>query len=254
MKAFWNNLIVAFAMYSKIPMPNVELTEENMKYSLCFFPLIGVVIGGILCGWRVAYPYLCNGDLLPAVVFTIVPVVISGGIHVDGFIDTVDAICSKKPMERKLEILKDIHTGSFAIIITLAYFCVALGIWSEMPIDAVPVLAVGFVMSRALSVLAVLIFPHAKTCKRPIEIKDASQRRLIGIVMAGYIVVCALLMCYFEPMYGSIGVLGAALSFAYYYYTSKKHFGGITGSVGGFFVQVCEIVIPCVVLIAWKFL
>ena len=64
MKTFWNNLVAAFTMYSKIPMPNIELTEENTKYSLCFFPLVGVVIGAILCGWRIAYPYLCNGDFL----------------------------------------------------------------------------------------------------------------------------------------------------------------------------------------------
>ena len=254
MKTFWNSLIVAFAMYSKIPMPNVEWSKENMKYPLCFFPLVGAVIGAVLCGWRIAYPYLCNGDILPAVVFVIVPVIISGGIHVDGFIDTVDAICSNKTMERKLEILKDIHTGASAVIITLSYFCIALGVWSEMPIDAVPVLAVGFVLSRALSGLAIVIFPQAKTSKLLAAFADAAHKKVVGIVMVIYIIACAALMCYLEPLYGSIGVLGAALSFAYYYYTSKKHFGGITGDVAGYFVQVCELVIPCVVLVAWKFL
>lgn len=254
MKTFWNSLVVAFAMYSKIPMPNVEWTEENMKYPLCFFPLIGAVIGGILCGWNVAWPYLCNYKVLPAVVFVIVPVIISGGIHVDGFIDTVDAICSHKSMDRKLEILRDTHTGAFAIIMTISYFCIALGVWSEMPIDAVPVLAVGFVMSRALSGLAIVIFPHARTSRLLATFADGAQKRIVGIVMAVYIIVCAVLMCYLEPLYGSVGVLGAVISFAYYYYTAKKHFGGITGDVAGYFVQVCELVIPCVVLVAWKFL
>lgn len=251
MKTFWNNLIAAFTIYSKIPMPNIELTEENTKYSLCFFPLVGVVIGVILCGWRIAYPYLCNGDFLPAVVFVIVPVTISGAAHVDGFIDTVDAVFSKKTVEGKLAILKDTHKGSFAIIMTLFYFLVALGVWSEMPIDAVPVLAVGFVMSRALSGLAIALFPHARTSKL---LGKGIDKKLLGIVMCIYIVVCAVLMCYMEPLYGSVGVLGALISFAYYYYSSRKHFGGITGSVASYFVQICELVIPCVVLIAWKFL
>lgn len=254
MKTFWNSLVVAFSMYSKIPMPNVELTEKNMKYALCFFPLIGAVIGGILCGWNVAWPYLCNYNFLPAVVFVIVPIIISGGIHVDGFIDTVDAICSHKPMEKKLEILRDIHTGSFSLIITLSYFLIALGVWSEMPIDAVPVLAVGFVLSRALSGLAVVIFPHAKTSKLLAAYADGGHKRFVGIILGLYIAACVTVMCYLEPLYGSIGVLGAAISFAYYYYTSKKHFGGITGDVAGYFVQICELIIPCVVLVAWKFL
>lgn len=254
MKTFWNNLVVAFSLYSKIPMPNVELTEKNMKYSLCFFPFIGVLIGGILCGWNVAWPYLCNYNFLPAVVFVIVPIIISGGVHVDGFIDTVDAICSHKPMERKLEILRDIHTGSFSLIITLSYFLIALGVWSEMPIDAVPVLAVGFVLSRALSGLAIIIFPHAKTSKLVAAYIEGAHKRIVLVVMMVYVAVCAVMMCYLEPLYGSIGVLGAAISFVYYYYTSKKHFGGITGDVAGYFIQVCELIIPCVVLIAWKFL
>ena len=196
MKTFWNNLVAAFTMYSKIPMPNIELTEENTKYSLCFFPLVGVVIGAILCGWRIAYPYLCNGDFLPAVVFVIVPVIISGATHVDGFIDTVDAICSKKTVEGKLAILKDTHTGAYAIIMTLSYFLVALGVWSEMPIDAVPVLAIGFVMSRALSGLSIVIFPHARTSKL---LGKKVEKKQVGIVMAIYIAVCAVLMCYMEP-------------------------------------------------------
>lgn len=254
MKTFWNSLIVAFAMYSKIPMPNIEWSRENMKYPLCFFPLVGAVIGAILCGWRIAYPYLCNGNFLPAVVFVIVPVIISGGIHVDGFIDTVDAICSHKPMERKLEILKDTHTGAFAIIMTLAYFLIALGVWSEMPIDAVPVLAVGFVMSRALSGLAIVLFPHAKTSKLLAAFADGANKKIVGITMVIYVIACGALMCYMQPLYGSIAILGAAISFGYYYYTAKKHFGGITGDVAGYFVQVCELVIPCVVLVAWKFL
>ena len=251
MKTFWNNLVAAFTMYSKIPMPNIELTEENTKYSLCFFPLVGVVIGAILCGWRIAYPYLCNGDFLPAVVFVIVPVIISGATHVDGFIDTVDAICSKKTVEGKLAILKDTHTGAYAIIMTLSYFLVALGVWSEMPIDAVPVLAIGFVMSRALSGLSIVIFPHARTSKL---LGKKVEKKHVGIVMAIYIAVCAVLMCYMEPVYGSVGVLGAGISWVYYYYSSKKHFRGITGAVAAYFVQVCELVSPCVVLVAWKFL
>ena len=253
MKTFWNSLIAAFDMYSIVPMPNVELSKEDTKYSMCFFPLVGVVIGALLCGWRIAYPYLCNGDFLPAVVFVIVPVIVSGAVHLDGFIDVVDAISSHKTMERKLEILKDTHTGTFALIITISYFLIALGVWSEMPIDAVPVLACGFVVSRALDGLAILIFPRAKSGE-PMDAFEGSNKKVLVTVMVLYVVISAALMCYFEPLYGSIGVFGAAVSFAYYYFASKKHFGGITRAITGYFVQICELIIPCLVLFAWKFL
>lgn len=254
MKIFWNSLVAAFDMYSIIPMPRVNLSEKNTKYALCFFPLVGVAIGLILNAWRIGYPYLCNGVFLPAVVFVIVPVIASGGVHIDGYIDTVDAVCSHKTMERKIEILRDTHTGSFALIMTISYFLVALGVWSEMPINAVPVLAVGFVLSRALGGLAIAIFPRAKESTRLVTFETASQKRTVVLVMLLYIAICIGGMIYLEPLYGAIGVLGALLSFGYYYHVAKRHFGGITRAVTGFFVQVCELVIPCVVFVAWKFL
>lgn len=254
MKMFWNSLIAAFDMYSIIPMPKVNLSEKNTKYALCFFPLVGVAIGLILNAWRIGYPYLCNGVFLPAVVFVIVPVIASGGVHIDGYIDTVDAVCSHKTMERKIEILRDTHTGSFAMIMTISYFLVALGVWSEMPINAVPVLAIGFVLSRALGGLAIAVFPRAKESTRLVKLENASQKKTIIAVMLCYIVICVGMMIYLEPLYGSIGVLGALLSFAYYYHVAKKHFGGITRAVTGFFIQICELVIPCLVFVAWKFL
>lgn len=254
MKTIWNGLMTAFALYSKIPVPNVECSEKNMKYTLCFGPLVGAVIGGILYGWNVGWPYLCNYTFLPAVVFVMVPVIISGGVHIDGFINTVDAICSNKTVEGKLEILNDTHTGSFAIIMTFSYFLIALGVWSEMPINAVPILAVGFVLSRALSGLAIVLFPHANTSRGVAEFSKSTHKRTVGIVLLLYVIACIVLMCRQDLLYGGLGAAGAIISFVYYYFMSKKHFGGLTKDVAGYFVLVCELVIPCVVLVAWKFL
>ena len=47
MKTIWNNFKVAFAMYSKIPMPPADWEKENMKYALCFFPWVGLAVGAV---------------------------------------------------------------------------------------------------------------------------------------------------------------------------------------------------------------
>ena len=41
------SLIIAFAMYSKIPMPRADWNDKNMRYAFCWFPVIGLVIGVI---------------------------------------------------------------------------------------------------------------------------------------------------------------------------------------------------------------
>ena len=112
-----NAMIIAIAMYSKIPMPRVDWNEKNMRYAMCFFPLVGVIIGV----WEIVAGNLITvwkgeGTFFYAVVLTLIPVFITGGIHLDGFADTMDAKSSYGDREKKLQILKDPHTGAFAII------------------------------------------------------------------------------------------------------------------------------------------
>ena len=45
------SLVIAFSMYSKIPMPHLELEEKDMRYVMGFFPLAGLVIGAVIYGW-----------------------------------------------------------------------------------------------------------------------------------------------------------------------------------------------------------
>ena len=94
MKSLWNSFKIAFAMFSKIPVPQADWSKENMKYMFCFFPFIGAVIGAASllvarAGW-----YFGFGNGFLTMVLVMVPVVITGGIHVDGLLDTSDALSS----------------------------------------------------------------------------------------------------------------------------------------------------------------
>ena len=102
MKSLWNNFKVAFAMFSKIPMPRADWTKENMKYMFCFFPFIGTVIGGLTM--LVAYLGLRFGYQpgFVTAVLVLVPVFVTGGIHVDGLLDTSDALSSWQERSRRL--------------------------------------------------------------------------------------------------------------------------------------------------------
>ena len=124
MKKLWNSFKIAFAMYSKIPMPQSEWTEENMSYAMCFFPWVGAVTGGIsylvvLFADLLKEREISFGSLFFPAVLTVLPVLISGGIHMDGFLDTQDALSSWQSEEKRLEILKDPHAGAFAILFHL---------------------------------------------------------------------------------------------------------------------------------------
>ena len=233
--------LIAFSMYSKIPVPETAWTKENMKYALCFFPFIGVVIGGCLILWHGIAEYLRIGTNLHTVVFLLIPVLITGGIHLDGFFDTADALSSYKSAKEKREILKDPHVGAFAVIAGIGYFLLSFGIWSEAATREIQVLAIGFVLSRALSGFAVVTFSKAQNTGLAATFSEMSVTRTVQVTMLLYIGLCSLGMVWLRPVTGLAGLFGAGLTFLYYRRMSYQKFGGITGDLAGFFLQICEL-------------
>ena len=233
--------VIAFSIYSKIPMPQFEWKEEEMKYMLCFFPWIGAVIGGCLYLWNVICGRLGIGILCYTVVGTAIPLLITGGFHVDGFMDTMDAFHSYQPKERKLEILKDAHIGAFAVIMLAVYGLLYMGAFSEINNPMLlRVVCCVFFLSRCLSGISVVSFPSAKKeGMLYLFANNADKKRVKSILyLQGAFCIGVMLM---QSVWAGLSVTASALfAFAYYRYRAKKDFGGITGDTAGYFVLICE--------------
>ena len=229
------SFFIAFSMYSKIPMPQFQWKDEDMRYALCFFPWVGAVIGALWYLWKWFCDRFAVGTLCYAAVGTAIPLLVTGGFHVDGFLDTCDALHSYQSRDRKLEILKDSHIGAFAVIMTLRMITVT---------------GAGCFLSRVLSGIAVVSFPSAKQEGTLYLFADKAHKRVVKSALYGQGILCALFMLWISFVAGGIAVAAALLSFAYYYYRSKKEFGGITGDTAGYFVTLCEGCVVVVVAIA----
>lgn len=238
----WNSFKIAFSMYSKIPMPNTRWNKESIRYAMCFFPLVGIVIGVVMYLFSICSKVLGINDILRSAIYVVIPIIITGGIHVDGYIDTMDAINSYKPLEEKLEILKDSHIGAFALIGAISYFIVSFGFWSEINNSKeVIVISIGFVLSRALSGYSIANFKCAKNSGLASTFSNSTEKSITTIVMYVYIILCGILMVIIDYKYGSIAIFCALLAFFYYKNMSYKKFGGITGDLAGFFLEICEL-------------
>ena len=254
MKTMWNSFKIAFAMYSKIPMPKSDWTKENMKYAMAFFPLVGIVIGAFSYGWLWLSEYLCAQGIalsLPFIhiVLLLIPVVITGGIHLDGLLDTSDARSSWQEKERRLEILKDSHSGAFAILACVVYFLFYYGIYTMVTLEGMLVIAMGFVLSRTLSSLAVVTFPMAKGTGLAATFSGGADKARVRNVMLSYLVILAVLMILAGGWSGVAALAAAGLMFWYYHHMSMKLFGGITGDLAGYFLQMCELVMAASVIL-----
>ena len=165
------------------------------KYALYYvlFPLIGVIIGGMVWLWGFYGRYITNSEGFYAMIFVMIPVFLTGGIHLDGLLDTSDAIHSYQPRERKLEILKDSHAGAFAIITAVVYFLLYYGMYHEITLQGLPVVCIGFVLSRALGSFSIASFPMAKIRDLQLLFSDGAQKNCVRIVSCIYVIF--LLMC-----------------------------------------------------------
>ena len=236
-----NSFFIAISMYSRIPVPRVDWEKENMRYAMCFFPMIGVVIGAVmyLAGWLLDKTSV--GGLFRGVVFTLIPIMITGGIHMDGFMDTMDALGSWGDREKKLEILKDSHAGAFAILGMGCYLMWSMAVWSELPAEVLRVCCVSFVLSRALSGFSVVTFPAARNSGLLKMFQDGAQKKVVRITMCLYVAAAVIMMAVMNARAMTGAVTGVMIAYLYYIVVSRKQFGGVTGDLAGFFLETAEL-------------
>ncbi len=236
-------LCIAFSIYSKIPVPQFEWKDKDMRYQLIFFPWVGAVIGVLLSLWGMVSQSFAVGTVAYALVGAAIPLLVTGGFHVDGFMDTMDAIHSYKTREEKLDILKDPHVGAFAVIMLVLYGLLYIAAFSEMDVEVLYVFASGFFLSRTLSGIAMVSFPAAKKegmLYAFVSAMQGSERRTVRIVLLLELALCGGFMLWRNLILGGCLLAAALLVFWYYWYRTKKEFGGVTGDTAGCFVTVAE--------------
>lgn len=237
MRAF-QTIAIAFSMFSAVPMPQFAWDRNNMRYMLCAFPLVGALIGAICWGWTALSSVLALPDLIRGAGLCLLPVLITGGVHLDGFGDTWDALASHADREKKRAILKDPHIGTFAVIHLACYFLAAFALWTELPAFRALPICLGFVLSRSLSGYAVAAFPLAGDSGLARTFAEAADRTRVKTICLCIALLCAAVMCFTG---GWSMVLAAADVFAVYRLALLPAFGGLSGDLAGWFVQEAEL-------------
>lgn len=233
-------IAVAFGMFSAVPLPQPEWNPRNMRYSMCAFPWIGAVCGLSWWGWAAVCRWLAVPALLRGAGLCLLPILITGGIHLDGYADTCDALASCAQPAKKQEILSDPHCGAFAVIRLCSYFVAYFALCTVLQPSprALFAMGLGFVLERALSGVAVTSFPLAKDTGLAHAFASTADRQRVRMVL---ILLCILLY-FLLAIYGSLLPAAVALlAFWRYHRVAQRQFGGISGDLAGWFVQKAEL-------------
>jgi adenosylcobinamide-GDP ribazoletransferase len=224
-------------MYSKIPVPQVEWERVNLRLALAMLPIVGCVIAGLDVLWLTVSARFSG--IVAGAGLTLIPLLISGGIHMDGFADTVDALSSHASPERKREILKDPHAGAFAVIWVAAYLIAYFALCTESQgAVALPLIPV---LSRAVTAIASLTFPGSKSGGLLETFRSSGGRGAVAIAVAWSVAVVAAAVLWLEPLPILAVAATMALCALYVRVMSKRQFGGMSGDLAGYLLQLCEL-------------
>lgn len=242
-QSLWSGFCTAFSMYSILPVPPARWHKDSMRYAFCFFPLVGVAVMLPALLWQhLTFRYKISSGLFAAVA-TLLPLVMSGGIHMDGFLDTVDALSSHAAQEKKLEIMSDPHMGAFGVMGCGLYLLLSFGLWSQ--VYATPRLmlfpTVGYVLSRSLSGWGVVHFPCAKTSGLNYFFSGGASRLGASLCCGGGAALSLGFLLWLEPFWGAINAVLCLGYVAVHKRMAMREFGGNTGDLSGFLSQNIEL-------------
>lgn len=243
MKTILSGLFTAFSLYSLIPVPKTEWNRTNMRYALCFFPLVGVVVGVASLLWYELCTRLGVVPGLFAAVAVLLPVALSGGIHMDGFIDTSDALSCHGLRQQKLEILKDPHVGAFGVVFCAGQLLLSFGLWQQLYAKPrlMALVAVGYVVSRCLNALSITLFPTAKNSGLVYLFSDSAAKAAVVAVCTAILVAMLALCVAVSPLWGGVMAGAAAGYFLLHRRFCIWEFGGNTGDLAGFLLTNMEL-------------
>lgn len=240
MKTLLGAVAIAFSMFSALPVPQVPWDETHIRWMLAAFPLVGLATGGACWAWNTLCIALALPDILRGAGLCLLPVLITGGIHLDGCADTWDALASHASPERRQEILKDPRMGAFAAIRLCCYFLASFALWTSLPRYDGPAFLLSFCLSRALSGLAIAAFPLARDTGLAHAFAAAADRRRLRALLAVLSALLAALLC----LRGAAGIAMAAAAlavFLFYRHMARVSFGGVSGDLAGWFLQTAEL-------------
>ena len=236
MKTYLHAFAMCQSMFCAIPAPQVwdEKAKDKM---LLFLPIVGLEIGAIWVGIAWACRLLNLPTMIAALILSAYPYIVTGFLHLDGYMDVTDAVKSWRDLERRREILKDSHVGSFAVIGIVLLMITQFALFASAPADADFLIFIFIpAESRCCSALAVTGLKPMSTSQYADQKKPKSHIVVQTIMLCAFLA-AGFLLCgkYGFSLVGCLVGYGLALRRAY------KSLAGMNGDISGYALTIGEL-------------
>lgn len=237
MKTYFHAFAMCQSMFCAIPFPGNIWDEKARDKMLLFLPVVGLEIGAIWAGLA----WLCNVMNLPVLmkglILSVYPYLVTGFIHLDGYMDVTDAVKSYRSLERRREILKDSHVGAFAVIGIVLLLLAQFAFMASARENA-DLLILIFVpaVSRCCSALAVTALKPMTTSQYAEQMKPRSHI-VVLLSMTALFITSGFL---FFGRYGFV-LLGCLVGYGVALRKAYKSLEGMNGDISGYALSIAEL-------------
>ena len=236
MKKYLHAFAMCQSMFCAIPAPQLW-NEQAKDKMLLFLPMVGLEIGAL---WAVL-AWLCSLLNLPVFVAGLIlcayPYIVTGFLHLDGFMDVTDAVKSWRDLERRREILKDSHVGSFAVIgivlLVLAQFALFASVSAEADVRILIFIPA---VSRCCSSLAVTGLKPISTSQYADQKKPKVHLIILAVLLCSFLV-AGFLLC---GKYG-FALAGCLIGYGFALLRAYRSLDGMNGDISGYALTIGEL-------------
>lgn len=242
-----NAFLHALAFFTRIPVPHLRPSESAWKKSVNWYPAVGIVIGLVLCGVHKAALY-CFSPLLAAVLTLAVWVYVTGGLHLDGWMDLADGLGSSRPREQVLAIMKDSRVGAMGVLAAILLLLLKTASVAELSrTDWALLLLVPFA-ARTHVLLSIRLWPYLSADKG--IGKGISEGLSTGSIWLGYIVLAA--SGWLIGGLAAVTAIVVSLLFALWFSRAvADKLGGLNGDCYGAVIESGEAVMLLILAGSW---
>jgi len=233
---------MSLGMFCGIPLPFHIWDEKLTAVMVASLPLVGAIIGAV---WWVASSLLLNLNLplvMISAILALVPFFAAGFIHLDGYMDTSDALLSRRNLEDKLRILKDPLVGAFAVVMLAVLFLLQFAAMYTIAQGGryLLLLIIICVLSRSCSSMSILILRHMPISNYAAMLSHNKNSPCKAFVILTMLASIALSFM-FAGILGLIVSLAVILGYAAAMRTVYKNFKGVSGDLLGYSLVIGEL-------------
>jgi adenosylcobinamide-GDP ribazoletransferase len=228
--------LAALQFLTRFRVRSVTPDLQSVADAQAWFPAVGLLIGlVVLTVDRLAMRALPAPSVDVLLVVTLVA--ITGALHLDGLADAADGLLGGYTPERRLEIMRDVHAGTFAIIAIVCVLALKWAGFESLPADIrVEAIVLTPCLARFAMLVGVAAFPYARAAGVGAPFRPALSPRQF-IIASGVAIGASIVLLGAGGLYATVFAALLALAFGA---LATRLTGGMTGDLYGATVEITE--------------